>query len=101
MYLETQGSFWITSNQQTFHIQTLITNKYLSRYCTDSRIIETKDFVERIYIQIKDQFSSKHEKRLKKIKGLGGLFSLKRLSEAIYFYTHLVFESSKVPGPYL
>jgi hypothetical protein len=66
MYLEIQGSFWVTSNQQIFHIQTLITNKYRPQYFTDSWIIETKDFVERIYIQIKDHFSSKHEKRPKK-----------------------------------
>ena len=39
----------------------------------------------------------KHDQCAQKTKGLDGLFSLKRLSEAIYFYTHLVFESSKVP----
>jgi REP element-mobilizing transposase RayT len=57
--------------------------RYRTRYFTDSGIIGTKDFVERIYVQFKDHFSSKHEKKPKDIKGLDGIFSLKRLSEAI------------------
>ena len=57
--------------------------RYRTRYFTDSGIIGTKVFVERIYQQFKGNFSSKHEKRPKLINGLEGVFSLKRLSEAI------------------
>ena len=57
--------------------------RYRTRYFTDSGIIGTKDFVERIYQQFKDNFTSKHEKKPKVINGLEGIFSLKRLSEAI------------------
>ena len=57
--------------------------RYRTRYFTDSGIIGTKGFVERIYLQFKGHFTSKHEKRPKVIHGLEGIFSLKRLSEAI------------------
>lgn len=57
--------------------------RYRTRYFTDSGIIGTKGFVERIYTRFKDHFSSRHEKKPKVIKGLDGIFSLKRLSEAI------------------
>jgi len=54
-----------------------------TRYFTDSGIIGSKVFVDRLYRQFKDHFSSKHEKRPKTIQGLEGVYSLKRLSEAI------------------
>ena len=57
--------------------------RYRTRYFTDSGIIGTKEFVDRGYQQFKDYFSSKHEKRPKIVNGLQGVFSLKRLSEAI------------------
>lgn len=57
--------------------------RHRTRYFTDSGIIGSKVFVERIYQQFKDHFSSKHEKRPKGIAGLAGVYSLKRLSEAI------------------
>jgi hypothetical protein len=57
--------------------------RYRTRYFTDSGIIGTKGFVERIYQQFKGHFTSKHKKRPKVIHGLEGIFSLKRLSEAI------------------
>ena len=55
-----------------------------TRYFTDSGIIGNKIFVDRIYQEFKDYFSSKHEKKPKVIQGLEGIYSLKRLSEAIY-----------------
>ncbi len=57
--------------------------RYRTRYFTDSGIIGTKVFVERVYQQFKDNFYSKHEKQPKVINGLEGIFSLKRLSESI------------------
>jgi hypothetical protein len=55
--------------------------RYRTRYFTDSGIIGSKAFVDRVYRQFKDLFSSKHEKRPKVIRGLEGIYSLKRLSE--------------------
>jgi hypothetical protein len=57
--------------------------RYRTRYFTDSGIIGSKAFVDRLYQKFKTHFSSKHEKRPKTIQGLEGVYSLKRLSEAI------------------
>ena len=57
--------------------------RFRTRYFTDSGIIGSKVFVDRVYQQFKHYFSSKHEKRPKVIQGLDGVYSLKRLSEAI------------------
>ena len=57
--------------------------RYRTRYFTDSGIIGTKEFVSRVYQGFKDHFSSKHEKRPRLVQGLDGVYSLKRLSEAI------------------
>lgn len=57
--------------------------RYRTRYFTDSGIIGSKEFVSRIYQGFKDHFSSKHEKRPRLVQGLDGVYSLKRLSEAI------------------
>ena len=57
--------------------------RYRTRYFTDSGIIGSKVFVNRLYRQFKSRFPSKHEKRPKPIRGLEGVYSLKRLSEAI------------------
>lgn len=57
--------------------------RYRTRYFTDSGIIGSRDFVSRNYKQFKDLFQSKHEKRPKPVKGLDGVYSLKRLAEAV------------------
>jgi REP element-mobilizing transposase RayT len=57
--------------------------KYRTRYFSDSGIIGSKEYVSAIYQRFKHLFYSKHEKKPKKIKGLEGMYSLKRLSEVI------------------
>ena len=57
--------------------------RYRTRYFTDSGIIGTKEFVSRVYQDFKGYFASTHEKRPKPVKGLEGVYSLKRLSESI------------------
>ena len=57
--------------------------RYRTRYFTDSGIIGSKEFVSKTYQRFKNIFSSKHEKKPKPIKGLDGIYSLKRLSETI------------------
>ena len=57
--------------------------RYRTRYFTDSGIIGSKEFVLSNYQRFKHLFYSKHEKKPKPIKGLEGIYSLKRLSEII------------------
>ncbi len=57
--------------------------RYRTRYFTDSDTIGSKEFVVANYQRFKNLFNSKHEKKPKPIKGLDGLYSLKRLSEAV------------------
>ena len=66
-----------------YEIGTIDRFRYRTRYFTDSGIIGSKVFVDRIYQQFKNNFTSKHEKKPKIIHGLEGVYSLKRLSEAI------------------
>ena len=57
--------------------------RYRTRYFTDSGIIGSKEFVSTSYQRFKHLFYSKHEKKHRLIKGLDGMYSLKRLSEII------------------
>jgi hypothetical protein len=57
--------------------------RYRTRYFTDSGIIGSKDFVSKTHIRFKHHFNTKDEKKPKPVKGLSGIYSLKRLSEAI------------------
>ena len=57
--------------------------RYRTRYFTDSGIIGSKEFVYSNYQRFKHLFYSKHEKKPKPIKGLDGIYSLKRLSDMI------------------
>jgi REP element-mobilizing transposase RayT len=57
--------------------------RYRTRYFTDSGIIGTKGFVSKTYARFKNHFNSKNEKRPKPVKGLPGVYSLKRLAEVI------------------
>jgi putative transposase len=57
--------------------------RYRTRYFTDSGIIGSKEFVSANYQRFKYLFHSKHEKKPKPIRGLSGIYSLKRLSEII------------------
>ena len=54
---------------------------YRTRYFSDSGIIGTKAFVSKNYQRFKHVFQSKNEKIPKRISGLDGVYSLKRLSE--------------------
>ncbi len=72
-----------TEEKELFVIGAIEKFKYKSRYFTDSGIIGTKEFVAVNYQKFKTLFSSKHEKRPKTIQGMGGIYSLKRLSENV------------------
>ena len=53
--------------------------RFRTRYFTDSGIIGTKGFVSRYYEMFKGCFNTSNEKKPKKISGLDGIYSLKRL----------------------
>ena len=53
-----------------------------TRCFSDSGILGTKAYVSRLYGQFQDHFQSEHPKKPKSIKGLKGVYSLKRLAGA-------------------
>ncbi len=57
--------------------------RYRTRYFTDSGVIGSKEFVSKTYMRFKHHFNSKNEKIPKPVKGLSGIYSLKRLAEII------------------
>ncbi len=57
--------------------------KYRTRYFTDSGVIGSRKFVQENYQRFKGYFDTKKEKVPISIKGLDGLFSLKRLANNI------------------
>jgi REP element-mobilizing transposase RayT len=57
--------------------------RYRTRYFTDSGVIGSKEFVSETYQRFKHLFHSKKEKKPKPVRGLPGMYSLKRLSESI------------------
>ena len=69
--------------KKDFEITRISRFRYRTRYFTDSGIIGSKEFVAENYQRFKHLFHSKHEKKPKPIKGLDGMYSLKRLSELI------------------
>ena len=56
--------------------------RYKSRYFTDSGIIGSRAFVETRYETFKDRFQATREKIPKRVKGIEGMYSLKRLTES-------------------
>jgi len=67
--------------KKDFEISRIDRFRHRTRYFTDSGIIGSKEFVAENYQRFKHLFHSKHEKKPKPIKGLEGMYSLKRLSE--------------------
>jgi len=67
--------------QKDFEIDRIDRFKYRTRYFSDSGVIGSKAYVERIYQAFKHHFTAKREKSPKVIEGLNGVYSLKRLSE--------------------
>jgi putative transposase len=53
-----------------------------TRYFTDSGIIGSKAYVSSLYLAFKHHYAAKRKKVPKRIIGLEGVYSLKRLAEA-------------------
>ena len=71
-------------HKKEFEISRISRFRCRTRYFTDSGIIGSKEFVSVNYQRFKNLFDSKHEKKPKPIKGLDGIYSLKRLSEFVW-----------------
>jgi putative transposase len=69
--------------KKDFEISRISHSQYRTRYFSDSGIIGSKESVAENYQRFHHLFHSKHEKKPKPIKGLDGMYSLKRLSELI------------------
>jgi hypothetical protein len=70
--------------KKEFEISRINRFRYRTRYFADSGIIGSKEFVSINYQRFKHLFYAKHEEeKPKPIKGLDGMYSLKRLSDAI------------------
>jgi REP element-mobilizing transposase RayT len=69
--------------KKDFEISRISRFRHRTRYFTDSGIIGSKEFVATNYQRFKHLFYSKHKKKPKPIKGLEGMYSLKRLSEIV------------------
>jgi REP element-mobilizing transposase RayT len=57
--------------------------RYRTRYFTDAGVIGTKDFVAEHLRRFRGLMGSQHERKPKPVKGIAGMYSLKRLSEAM------------------
>jgi REP element-mobilizing transposase RayT len=77
------GKVVAKARRNGFEISRITRFRYRTRYFTDSGIIGSKEFVAINYQRFKHLFHSKHEKKPKPVKGLSGVYSLKRLSEGI------------------
>jgi REP element-mobilizing transposase RayT len=53
--------------------------RYRSRYFTDSGIIGSKAFVGEVFDRVKHLLGSKDERRFKRVSGIEGMYSMKRL----------------------
>ena len=69
--------------KKDFNITIASRLRYRTRYFTDSGIIGSKAFVSSQYQRFRHLFASKNEKIPKPIKGLSGVYSMKRLSELL------------------
>ena len=67
--------------KKNYEIKRIDRFRYRTRYFTDSGIIGSKEFVSSNYLRFKDVFMSKREKIPRRVTGLDGIYSLKRLTE--------------------
>ena len=63
-----------------FKISSLDHLKFRSRYFTDSAVIGSKAFIEEKYSQFEEIFSHRKRKKPVRIRGMGEVFSLRRLT---------------------
>ncbi|MCP4744714.1 MAG: hypothetical protein GY874_01030 [Desulfobacteraceae bacterium] len=66
--------------ENDFEVSRIQNFRYRTRYFTDSGVIGSQEFIRENYQRFKHLFQSKNEKKPKPIKGLDGIYSLKRLS---------------------
>jgi len=75
------GAAVIKEQKRGFEISRIDRFRYRTRYFVDSGIIGSKNFVSENYRRFKDVFKSRREKIPRRVVGLDGIYSLKRLAE--------------------
>ena len=68
------------SKEKSFELTRSERFKYRTRYFTDSGIIGSKEFVQSTFQIFKNLFQSKNERNPRRVIGLDGIYSMKRLS---------------------
>jgi len=81
-----------------FQVSRLRRFRYRTRYFSDYGIIGSKEFVSTNYRRFKHIFQSKHEKKPKPIKGLDGMYSLKRLKVLLIETSTPCFARTLIPN---
>jgi hypothetical protein len=79
--------FLTIERKRNFEISRVSRFRYRTRYFTDSGIIGSKEFVAENYQRFKHHLYSNHEKKPRPIKGLDGMYSLKRLSKVVLTFS--------------
>jgi putative transposase len=67
--------------QRDFKLSRADRFKRRTRYFTDSGIIGSKEFVRENFLRFKHLFQTKHDRLPKRVNGLDGVYSLKRLAQ--------------------
>ena len=67
---------------EAFEVNRVRRFRYRTRYFTDSGIIGSRAFVEMTYGTFKDRLQTSRNKIPKAVKGIEGMYSLKRLTDA-------------------
>jgi len=77
-------SRWVLDEEaaQGFELTRAQRFRYRTRYFTDSGIIGSREFVEAGYERFRDRFRTTREKIPRRVKGVEGMYSLKRLVDA-------------------
>ena len=70
----------VKERKRDFKISSADRFKQRTRYFTDSGIIGSKEFVRENFLRFKHLFQTKNDRLPMRIKGLKGMYSLKRLS---------------------
>jgi len=69
-------------NEESFEMDRIRRFRYRTRYFTDSGIIGTKAFVLATYEEFKDRLYTSRERVPRRVKGVDGMYSMKRLTDA-------------------
>ena len=71
----------VKERKRNFKISRMDRFKQRIRYFTDSGIVGSKEFVRENFLRFKHLFQTKNDRLPKRVSGLDGIYSLKRLAD--------------------